>query len=116
MRSRRIKELTDTSSINSLFQWITLLNFVSDNPDLTIEELRQLADASEIHRQYWNKDKKNITIRNGEKIAQTRPGLGIAQEDVVPNIQRRIEDLSRREPIKPKQHNIESMPLQVAVA
>ena len=116
----RIEKYLDTSS-PSICHWNELLNFVRETPDLTLEELRQLAEASERYRQHWNTEEitTETIIKNGQEVTtpKTRNSLEIRREDVRPNIHQKIHRLEkqRREAIKPKQHNIESMPQVAAV-
>lgn len=124
MASQRINQLFDTLDNYSILNWITLLSFATDNK-LELKELKQLAKKSEEFRQYWNTPvtTTKTIVRNGVEIIipKTRNSLEISKEDVVPNIHKLIKEVEQqRREAKAKskniKHNIESMPLDVAVA
>jgi len=122
MPSQRINQLFDTLDNYSILNWITLSNFATDN-DLELKELKQLDKKSEEFRQYWNTPvtTTETIVRDGVKIIipKTRNSLEILRTDVVPNLHKLIKDVEKqRREAKAKniKHNIESMPLEVAVA
>lgn len=122
MASQRINQLFDTLDNYSILNWITLLNFATDNK-LELKELKQLAKKSEEFRKYWNTPETitKIIVRHGEEVItpKTRDSLEISRADVVPNIHKLIKEVEQqRREAKAKniKHNIESMPLNVAVA
>lgn len=124
MASQRINQLFDTLDSYSILNWIPLLNFATNN-ELELIELKQLAKKSEEFRQYWNTPKTTTTkiiVRDGTEliIPKTRNSLEISRTDVVPNIHKLIKEIEQqRREAKAKskniKHNIESMPLEVAV-
>ena len=123
MTTQRINQLFDTLDNYSILNWIMLLNFATEN-ELELKELKQLDKKSEKFRQYWNTPvtTTKTIVRDGVEIIipKTRNSLEISRADVVPNLHKLIKEVEqqRREAKKAKniKHNIESMPLDVAVA
>ncbi len=120
MPSQCINQLFDTLDNYSILNWIKLLKFATNN-DLELKELKQLAIKSEEFRQYWNTPvtTTETIVRDGvEKIIpKTRNSLDISKEDVVPNIHKLIEEIEQqRREVTNIKHNIELIPLEIAVA
>lgn len=119
MTSQRINQFLDTLNNYSILNWLTLLKFAANN-ELELKELKQLAKKSEEFRQHWNTPitTTKIIVRDGVEtiIPKTRNSLDIAKEDVFPNIHKLIEQHRREAKAKNIKHNIESIPLEAAVA
>ncbi len=119
MVTQRIKQFFDTLDNYSILNWCILLEFATKK-DLELKELKQLAKKSEEFRQHWNTPitTTEIIVRDGVEIIipKTRNSLDIAKEEVFPNIHKLIEQHRREAKAKNIKHNIESIPLEAAVA
>ena len=97
-----IRNLLDSDSPTSFYYWLSILTyFERHQDDLTLDEVRVLADASEKCRLYWNEDKEEEkqVYKNGKHETQIffKKGLGINKHEVNPNIHAHLAVLEHRE-------------------
>lgn len=86
-----IKSLIDSDSLPDLLYWNSILNYFEfHRSELELDDLKALAEESERCRIFWNTDHEVIeTIyKNGKHVdvPAVRKSLGIAQEEVNPDI------------------------------
>lgn len=98
-----------------LSYWCHVLNYFECNvDDLNIAEVRLLEKESERCRKIWNCDREEKTeLKKADGSLQTiitrKAGLGIAREEVNPNITRHLREMERLEDVELEENDIDKV-------